>query len=66
MAPPLIYLIRNKANKAKRRARRDRAVESSRGMATTDPVALICTVRDLSRQVDGIQNLKKLVNLLAE
>jgi hypothetical protein len=66
VGPPLVYLIRSKANKAKRRAKRDRAVESSRGMATADPVALIRTVRDLGIQVGGIQNLKKLVDLLAE
>jgi hypothetical protein len=66
VGPPLVYLIRSKANKAKRRARRDRAVESSRGMATADPVALIRTVRDLGVQVGGIQNLKKLVDLLAK
>jgi hypothetical protein len=66
VAPPLVYLIRSKANKAKRRARRDRAVESSRGMAAADAVALIRTVRDLDLRMGGIQNLKRLVDLLAE
>jgi hypothetical protein len=65
VAPTLVYFIRSKANKAKRRARRDRAVESSRQTAA-DPVALVRKVRDLGREVGGIRNLKRLVDLLAE
>jgi hypothetical protein len=65
VAPTLVYFIRSKANQAKRRARRVRAVESSR-QTTADPVALVRKVRDLGREVGGIQNLKKLVDLLAE
>jgi hypothetical protein len=66
VAPTLVYFIKSKANQAKRRARRARAVESSRQSAAADPVALIRKVRDLGREVGGIQNLKKLVDLLAE
>ena len=66
VAPTLVYFIRSKANQAKRRAKRARAVESSRQTATADPVALVRKVRDLGREVGGIQNLKRLVDLLAE
>jgi hypothetical protein len=66
VAPTLVYFIKSKANQAKRRARRARAVESSRQTATTDPVALVRKVRDLGREIGGIQNLKRLVDLLAE
>jgi hypothetical protein len=66
VAPTLVYFIRSKANQAKRRARRTRAEESSRQSATADPVALVRKVRDLGREIGGIQNLKKLVDLLAE
>lgn len=66
VAPTLVYFIRSKANQAKRRAKRERAMESSRQSVTTDPVALVRKVRDLGREVGGIQNLKKLVDLLAE
>jgi hypothetical protein len=66
VAPTLVYFIRSKANKAKRRARRARAEESSRQSAMADPVALVRKVRDLGREIGGIQNLKRLVDLLAE
>ena len=66
VGPPLVYLIRSKANHAKRRANRRRFDESSRGSGRVDPVDLFVRVRDLSREVGGIQNLKKLVDLLAE
>jgi hypothetical protein len=59
-------MIRSKASNAKRRAKRDRVAASSREMAKADPVELFRTVRDLGRQVGGIQNLKKLVDLMAE
>jgi hypothetical protein len=66
VTPALVYMIKSKARHAKKRARRDRAVASSRGMAAADPVALIRSVRELGERVGGIQNLKRLVDLLAE
>jgi hypothetical protein len=65
VAPTLVYFIRSKANQASRRAKRARAEESTR-QAAADPVAIVRKVRDLGREVGGIQNLKKLVDLLAE
>src|SRR5438270_8756323 len=55
VTPALVYMIRSKARHAKRRAKRDRAVASSRGMATADPVALIRSIRDLGNQVGGLK-----------
>jgi len=65
VAPTLVYFIKSKAKQAKRRAKRARAEESSR-QTTADPVTLVRKVRDLGREVGGIQNLKRLVDLLAE
>ena len=66
VGPPLVYLIRSKTNHAKRRANRKRFDESSGRSGKVNPVELFVKVRDLSREVGGIQNLKKLVDLLAE
>jgi hypothetical protein len=66
VTPALVYLIKSKAKQAKRRARRERFAESSRGTGTVDPVELFREVRDLGRKVGGIQNLKRLVDLMAE
>jgi hypothetical protein len=65
VTPALVYLIRSKANKSKRRAKRIRFDESSRG-ATVNPVELFQRIRDLGREVGGFKNLKGLVDLLAE
>ena len=66
VTPALVYLIKSKAKQAKRRAKRERFAESSRGTGTVDPVELFREVRDLGRKVGGIQNLKRLVDLMAE
>ena len=64
--PPLVYLIRSKANKVKRRAKRDRFTVSSGRTASTNPVELFQKVRGLARELGGIKNLKTLVDLLAD
>jgi hypothetical protein len=65
VTPALVYLIRSKANKSKRRAKRKRFDESSRG-SPVNPVELFQRIRDLGREVGGFKNLKMLVELLAE
>ena len=40
--------------------------ESSRQTAAGNPVEVVLRVKDLAREVGGIQNLKQLVDLLAE
>src|SRR4051794_22291735 len=61
VTPALVYLIRSKANKSKRRAKRRRFDESSRGTAV-NPVELFQRIRDLGREVGGFKNLKMLVD----
>ena len=65
VTPALVYLIRSNANKSKRRAKRRRFDESSRG-AAVNPVELFQRIRDLGREVGGFKNLRMLVDLLAE
>jgi hypothetical protein len=66
VAPTLVYFIKSKQNQAKRRAKRDRVAESSRKTGSKNPVEIVLRVKDLSREVGGIKNLKMLVDLLAE
>ena len=40
--------------------------EVSRTTTTKNPVELVLRVKDIAREVGGIANLKKLVDLLAE
>jgi hypothetical protein len=65
VAPTLVYQVKSKARKARRRAKRDRAVESSR-QTVAEPVGLIQKVQQLGREVGGIVNLIKLVEVLSE
>ena len=66
VSPTLVYFVKSKQNQARRKAKRARVVEESRRTATRDPVEVVLRVKDLAREVGGIQNLKMLVDLLAE
>src|SRR6476646_1652913 len=66
VAPTLVYFIKSKQRQARRRAKRDRAAESSRQSGSGNPVEVVLRVKDLAREVGGIKNLKLLVDLLAE
>lgn len=66
VAPTLVYFIKSKQRQATRRAKRDRAAESSRQSGSKNPVEVVLRVKDLAREVGGIKNLKTLVDLLAE
>jgi hypothetical protein len=66
VAPTLVYFIKSKQNQAKRRAKRDRVAESSRGTGSKNPVEVVIRVKDLAREVGGIKNLKMLVDLMAD
>jgi hypothetical protein len=57
VAPTLVYYIKSKERRAKRRASR----QSGSG-----PVQLILQVRKLAAEAGGIQSLKQLVDALAE
>ena len=66
VAPTLVYFVKSKQRQARRRAKRDRAAESSRQAGSKNPVEVVLRVKDLAREVGGIQNLKMLVDLLAD
>jgi hypothetical protein len=66
VAPTLVYFVKSKQRQARRRAKRDRAAESSRQAGSKNPVEVVLRVKDLAREVGGIKNLKLLVDLLAE
>jgi hypothetical protein len=65
VAPTLVYYVKSKQNQARRRQKRERVAAASRKTATTNPVELVLRVKDLAREVGGIDNLKMLVDLLA-
>jgi hypothetical protein len=66
VAPTMVYYVRSKLKQASRRAKRERAAESSRQSGAKNPVELVLRVKDLAREVGGIRYLKQLVDLLAE
>jgi hypothetical protein len=66
VAPTLVYYVRSKQNQAIRREKRARVAAASRKTQTANPVELVLRVKDIAREVGGIDNLKMLVDLLAE
>jgi hypothetical protein len=66
VTPALVYLIKSKARRSKRRQKRERVAESSRQTGASNPVALVLRVRELAREVGGYKPLKQLVDVLAE
>jgi hypothetical protein len=62
----LVYFVKSKMGKAKRRAKRAQAVEASTRLGSNNPVEVVSRVKDLARDVGGIRHLKKLVDLMAE
>ena len=59
---PLVYLIRGKMKKQKRRAVREKVVQTG----AANPVKLVLTIRSLAHEAGGIANLKKIVDAMAE
>lgn len=66
VSPTLVYYIKSKQKQAKRKAKRERVAAASEGTASRNPVEMVKRVKELSRDVGGIRNLKMLVDLLAE
>src|SRR5262245_30429809 len=60
VAPTLVYYVRSKQNHARRREKRERVAAESRRTATSNPVELVLRVKDIAREVGGIDNLKLL------
>lgn len=59
-------MVKSKAGKAKRRAKRDSAVAASGGMAVQNPLAMLKKLKGLAEEVGGMKNLLQIVTLLAE
>lgn len=57
-----VYFIKMKGKKAKRKA----AVKATRAAGMSNPVEAVRKVRVLAAEVGGMNNLKQLVELLAE
>lgn len=66
VTPTLVYFIKSREKKAKRKAGRERVVESMRQSGAKSPVELIVRLKELSRDVGGLKVLKQLVDVLAE
>jgi hypothetical protein len=66
VSPTLVYYIKSKQSKARRIAKRARVAATSRSTGTPNPVEVVTRVKELARDVGGVQNLKLLVDLLAE
>jgi hypothetical protein len=61
---PLVYYIKSRANKAKRKVKRARVLTSANGH--TDAVTIIVGLKQLASQAGGIGNLKRIVDAIAE
>ena len=57
-----VYIVRMKGKKAKRKA----ALRATRAAGMSNPVEAVRKVRALAAEVGGMNNLKQLVELLAE
>ena len=66
VSPTLVYYVKSKQNKERRRAKRERVASQSRDTSAGNPVELVLRVKQMAREVGGIKNLKMLVDLLAE
>ena len=66
VTPTLIYFVKSQLGKAKRRAKREKVAEETKLTPARNPVDVVIQVKALARELGGIKNLKKLVDLLAE
>jgi hypothetical protein len=64
--PHMVYIVRSRAKNARRKQRRQKAVEASKAVGVTDSVKLILRIKELAEGAGGIKALKKLVDALAE
>jgi hypothetical protein len=66
VSPTLVYYVKSKQNQARRKEKRARVAATTRGTGTPNPVEMVVRVKELARELGGVQNLKMLVDLLAE
>jgi hypothetical protein len=62
----LFYMVKSKAGKAKRKAKRASAEAASSKMTVRSPVEIVRKVKELAGDVGGMKNLMQLVSLLAD
>jgi hypothetical protein len=65
VSPTLVYYVRSKQGKEKRRQARH-ASDASRWTGTGNPLDLIVKVKALAAEAGGMDNLKRLVDVLAD
>jgi hypothetical protein len=65
VSPTLVYYIRSKQNKEKRKQAR-RAEDASGWTGTGNPLELIVRVKALAGEAGGMLTLKRLVDVLAD
>lgn len=66
VSPTLVYYVKSKRSQARRKEKRARVAATSRRTGTPNPVEMVIRVKELARELGGVQNLKVLVDLLAE
>jgi len=66
VTPTLVYYIKSRMRKAKRKQKRDDIDASSKQMLGKDALDIVIRVRGFASEVGGIRKLKQLVDLLAE
>ena len=66
VTPSLVYVVKSKSIHAQRKARRASAEEAGRSAGLSDPIELVSRVKELAREVGGLKQLRRLVDLLGE
>jgi hypothetical protein len=64
--PNLVYMIKSKRSRKKRKEQRKFAVEATRTAGSANPVQLIMEVRSVAEKAGGMRRLKELIDLLAQ
>ncbi len=64
--PTLVYYIKAKLKRQRRKQRRQRMVAATQKTGKANPVELILKVKTIASDAGGIHNLKQLVDALAE
>ena len=66
VTPTLIYFIKSKQNIKRKRLKRGKVTAASQRTKSLNPVELILKVKEVARDAGGFDQLKKLVDVLAE
>ncbi len=62
----LIYFVKAKMGRKRRRQKRQQAVEASQQAGVTNPIQLVREVQGVAAKAGGMRKLKELVDLLAQ